>query len=248
MAGGRVRVEDGKKWIRVSFGGLVVADSRRVRMVWEVPYYPRYYFPLSDVRTELLVPTGEIRRSPSRGLADIHDVVVAGRRAPGAAFVWRDVRLDEIADHVSFDWEAMDHWFEEDEEVFVHARDPYTRIDVLQSSRHVEVYVAGTKVADTARPRLLFETGLPVRAYMPKTDVRLDLLVPSDTRTRCPYKGTARYWHVVVDGTVHEDVAWAYETPLPEVAGIAGFLAFWDEKVDVVVDGVPQERPERPFS
>jgi uncharacterized protein (DUF427 family) len=143
----------------------------------------------------------------------------------------------------------MDAWFEEDEEVFTHPRDPYTRVDILASSRHVRVEVAGVTVAESSSPRLLFETGLPARYYLPKPHVRLDLLVPTDTVSHCPYKGRAEWWSVhTPDGTVHPDLAWSYRTPLPESRQVAGLIAFYDEKVDVHVDGVRQERPRTKFS
>jgi len=245
---GRVRVEDGLKRIRVYLGGEVVADSNRVKLVWEKPYYPVYYFPESDVRTDVLVDTGETFRSPSRGTAMIATVKAGGAEAPDAARMWRDVAIGEIADHVTFDWKAMDAWFEEDEEVFVHARDPYTRVDILQSSRHIEVVVDGVKVADSHQPRLLFETGLPVRYYLPKTDVRLDLLRPTDTTTECPYKGTAGYWSVETGETIHRDIVWGYQAPMLESIKISGYVCFYNEKVDIYVDGRLQERPTTMFS
>jgi len=244
---GRVRIEDGQKRVRTYLAGEPVADSTRVRLVWEKPYYPVYYFPPQDVRMDLLVPTGATKRSPSRGVAAVHTVKVGDREAPDAARVWNEAAIPEIAGYVSFSWQAMDSWFEEDEEVFVHARDPYTRIDVLQSSRHVEVFVGGTKVADSRQPRLLFETGLPIRYYLPKTDVRLDLLVPSATRTHCPYKGTASYWSVRTEDGLVADVVWGYPTPVLESVKIAGYVCFYNEKVDIVVDGELQERPRTVF-
>ena len=245
---GRVRVEDGQKRVRVFLGSEVVADSRRVKLVWEKPYYPVYYFPEADVRSDLLVETGETDRSPSRGIATVSSVKVGESEAPNAARAWRDAEIDEIADHVSFDWNAMGAWFEEDEEVFVHARDPYTRVDILQSSRHVEVQIDGVTVADSHQPRLLFETGLPVRYYLPKTDVRLELLTPSETHTACPYKGTASYWSVDVDGIHHRDIVWGYPAPTLESIQIAGYLCFYNERVDLIVDGELQDRPRTIFS
>ncbi len=245
---GRVRVEPSDKWVRVFLGGVKVADSRRPLLVWEKPYFPTYYFPLGDVRADLLVETGEVRRSPSRGEATVYTVKAGGAEAVAAAYRYPDSPLVEIRDHVAFVWRKMDHWFEEDEEVYVHPRDPYTRIDALASSRHVRVVVDGVTVAESHRPTLLFETGLPVRYYLPKTDVRLDLLRPSDTRTECPYKGVASYWSVVVDGTVHEDIVWSYPFPLPESAAVAGLVCFYNEKVDIYVDGELQERPRTVFS
>ena len=132
----------------------------------------------------------------------------------------------------------MDAWFEEDEQVFTHARDPYTRIDILASSRHVRAEVDGVVIAETTKPTLLFETGLPVRFYVPRTDVRMDLLTPTDTVTHCPYKGQAEYWSLRVGDRLEPDVAWSYPTPLPESQKIAGLISFYPQKVYVYVDGV----------
>ena len=156
--------------------------------------------------------------------------------------------MTELRGLVRFDWEAMDAWFEEDEEVYVHPRDPYSRVDILPSSRHVEVVVNDVKVADSHQPRLLFETGLPTRYYLPQVDVRLDLLRPSETTSRCPYKGTANYWSVEAGDQVVEDLAWVYRTPVQESVRIAGLACFYNEKVDLYVDGVLEERPHTKFS
>jgi uncharacterized protein (DUF427 family) len=142
----------------------------------------------------------------------------------------------------------MDHWFEEDEEVYVHARDPYTRIDILPSSRRVRVEVDGVTVADSTNASFLFETSLPTRYYVPKTDVRMDLLSPTGHATACPYKGTARYWSVTVNETAQENIVWGYDIPLPESQKIAGLVAFYNEKTDIYVDEVLQERPKTKFS
>ena len=132
--------------------------------------------------------------------------------------------------------------------MWVHARDPYTRIDVLSSSRRVRIEIDGVTVADSTNASFLYETGLPVRYYLPKTDVRMDLLTPSDTSTACPYKGTARYWSAEVNGETHQDVVWGYDSPLPESQKITGLICFYDEKVDVYVDEERQERPKTKFS
>lgn len=245
---GRVRVEDGQKRVRVYLGGEVVADTTSPKYVWERPYYPTYYFPPGDVRQELLVDTGETYRSPSRGTASVHTVKAGGEEAGAAARVWDQSEIDEINGHVSFDWIAMSRWFEEDEQVYVHARDPHTRVDILQSSRHIQVVIDGVTVADSHQPRLLFETGLPVRYYLPKTDLRLDLLVASDTETSCPYKGDAEYWHVRTEEGLVEDIVWSYPTPVAESAPIAGYVSFYNEKVDIIVDGELEERPTTVFS
>ncbi len=242
----RVKTETGSRRVRVMLGGEVVADTTRPMLVWEIPYFPTYYFPMSDVRTELLVESGETKRSPSRGEATLYAVKANG--AEGAAYAYLEPKVSELADHVAFDWGSMDHWFEEDEEVYVHPRDPYTRIDILPSSRRVRVEVDGVTVADTTNASFLFETNLPGRFYMPKTDVRMDLLNPTDTATHCPYKGTARYWSVSVNGETHEDIVWGYDTPLAESQKIAGLVSFYNEKVDIYIDEVLQERPKTKFS
>ncbi|WP_049576670.1 DUF427 domain-containing protein [Nonomuraea sp. SBT364] len=232
---GRVRVERTAKRVRTYLGGRAVADTTRALLVWESPHYPAYYFPLEDVEQGVLKPTGETRHSPSRGDAAVHTLAPGG----GEALVYDDSPLEAVRGHVRFDWDAMDAWFEEDEEVYVHARDPYTRIDILPSSRHVRVEVGGVTVADSRNARILFETGLRPRYYLPKTDVRLDLLEHTGTVTRCPYKGTAEYWSV----NGHEDLAWSYRTPLPESERIAGLIAFYNEKLDIYVDGEPEDEP-----
>ena len=243
---GRVRIEASRRRVRVMLGGEIVADTTSPLLVWEVPYYPTYYFPEADVRTELLVETGEVRKSPSRGEATQYAVKVNG--SEGAAYSFKEPKIDELGGHVAFVWKTMDHWFEEDEEVFVHARDPYTRIDILPSSRRVRVEIDGVTVADTTNASFLFETGLPTRYYLPKTDVRMNLLTTTDTTTSCPYKGTARYWSATVNGEIFEDIVWGYDSPLPESQKITGLVSFYNEKVDVFVDEEPEDRPKTKFS
>jgi uncharacterized protein (DUF427 family) len=244
---GRVRVEAGVKRVRAFLAGRLVVDSVRPVLVWEVPYYPAYYLPRADVRAEL-VATGEQRRSPSRGVGLVHDVRVDGVCAPGAALLHPDSPIEPLRELVRLDWDAMDEWLEEDEPVYTHPRDPYTRVDILASSRHVEVEVAGIVVADSRSPRILFETGLPPRYCLSLQDVRMDLLRPSVTRTGCPYKGMASYFHLELDGRWYEDYVWIYRYPLPESQKIAGLVAFYNEKVDLRVDGVRQPRPHTKFS
>jgi uncharacterized protein (DUF427 family) len=246
---GRIRIETGAKRVRAYLGGEVVADTTRPRLVWEVPYYPAYYFPAADVRAKLLEPDdGEVVHSPSRGDARTFTVRGGGKRATAAALRYEDSPIEELRDLIRLDWDSMDAWFEEDEEVFTHPRDPHTRVDILASSRHVRVEVDGVTVAESTSPRLLFETGLPVRYYLPKTHVRMDLLAPTDSVSHCPYKGRAEWWSVRTGDTVHEDLAWSYRTPLPESHKVAGLIAFYDEKVDVYIDGELLERPQTKFS
>ena len=243
----RVRTEPGSKRIRVYLEGELVAETTSPLLVWEKPYYPVYYFPVSDVHAEL-TPTGETKRSPSRGEGTILTVSTASAKAVAAAYQHPTSPVEELQDHVAFEWNAMTAWFEEDEEIYVHARDPYTRVDVLQSSRHIEVFFDGVKVADSHAPHLLFETGLPTRYYLPKTDVRMDLLRPTDLHTECPYKGTASYYDVVVGGNRYENVVWWYPFPVRESQEIAGLVSFYNEKVDIYVDGELEDRPKTVFS
>ena len=245
---GRVRLEPGAKRVRAFLGGAVVADTTRPVLVWEVPYYPAYYVPLEDVRAELVADGGGAH-SPSRGEGRTFTVRAGGREAPGGALRYPDSPIPELRDLVRLDWHAMDAWFEEDEEVFTHPRDPYTRVDALRSNRRVRVEFDGVVLADSASPVMVFETGLPVRYYVNRTDVRFEHLVPSDTVTSCPYKGmTSGYWSVLAGGTVHKDLAWAYDFPTRQLLPIAGLVAFYNEMVDTYLDGEPLERPQTHFS
>jgi uncharacterized protein (DUF427 family) len=245
-ARGRVRVETSGKRVRAFLQGRLVADTLAPRLVWELPYFPTYYLPVADVAAEL-APTGEVHRSPSRGDGTVYDVRIGDITAPGAATRYLDSPLEELRPLVRLDWNAMTEWFEEDEVVYTHPRDPYTRVDILASSRHVRVEVGGLVVADSRQPRLLFETGLPTRYYLPLTDVRMDLLRPSSLETHCPYKGTAGYFSLETPGVAEPDIAWIYRVPLPESQKIAGLVCFYNERTDIYVDDVLQERPRSPF-
>lgn len=243
----RVRIEQNPKWIRGTVDGTTVIDSTHARFVWEIPYYPAWYFPVDDVAAKL-VENGETLRSPSRGSGTRYDLIVGDRTIPDAAWRHLDSPMDELRNLVRFEWDAIDSWFEEEVEVFVHPRDPGVRVDALPSSRHVRVLVDGEVVADSHRTTVLFETGLPTRWYLPKTDVRMDLLTPTDSETACPYKGWASYWNVTIGDVTQHDLAWGYRTPLPESEAIAGLVCFYNEKVDIEVDGTPLERPKTQFS
>lgn len=241
-----LRVEQGRKRVRAYLAGALVVDTTRPLLVWEVPYYPTYYFPSEDVVARL-VDTGTTRRVPGRGVAEVLDVVAGGTTAAGAAQRRPDPPVEALKGAVRLEWSTMTEWLEEDEPVYVHPRNPYTRVDILASSRHVRVELDGVTLADSHRPRILFETGLPPRYYLPLTDVRMELLRPSPASTACPYKGTASYWSVVVNGQTHDNLVWTYRTPLPESRQIAGLACFYDERVDRYVDGVRQERPRTHF-
>ena len=244
---GRVRVEPGPKWVRAYLQGELVFDTRTPWLVWEVPYYPAYYVPIEEVRAEL-IPTGRAEHSPSRGNATLYDVRVAGKTASGAARRFADSPIPELRDLVRFEWNALDEWLEEDEPVYVHARDPYKRVDILASSRRVQVELDGVLLADSPAPRILYETSLPPRYYLPLPDVRMELLRPSTSTSSCPYKGNAAYWSVDVNGVLHPDLVWIYRTTLPESQKITGLACFYNEKVDISIDGVRLSRPHTHFS
>jgi uncharacterized protein (DUF427 family) len=244
----RVRTEPSGKRVRVVFGSVVIVDSDDALYVWESPWYPQYYVPTTDVAGGVLHRSQTTRRSPSRGTATHYTVRAGGREAVDAAWSYDDSPVSELRGRVRFDWGAMDAWFEEDEEVFVHPRDPATRVQVLASSRHVVIEVDGVAVADSHRPVFLYETGLPRRTYLPKLDVRMEALVPTATTSMCPYKGTAHYWTLRLPSGDLADSAWSYPAPFRESAPLAGLVAFYDERVDVTVDGTPQPRPRTPFS
>jgi uncharacterized protein (DUF427 family) len=245
-AAATIRTELSRKRVRVLLAGELVADTQRALLVWENPYYPVYYIPISDVRAEL-IPAGRDTK-PGLGEAEILTVKVAAATAEGGARRYADSPAVALRDHIRFDWQAMSEWLEEDEPVYTHARSPYTRIDILASSRHVRVEVDGVTVAESRSPRILFETGLPPRYYLPLPDVRMDLLRPSATQSSCPYKGTAAYWSVDTGHGLHENIVWIYRTPLPESQKIAGLACFYNEKVDIFVDGEPEGRPQTQFS
>ena len=244
---GKVKVEPSAKRVRAYLGGHVVADTLHPMLVWEIPYYPAYYLPLADVKAKL-VPTGKTEHSPSRGEAEVFDVQADGVTAPLAAKRYPNSPLEQLRDLVRLEWAAMDEWLEEDEPVYFHPRNPYTRIDILASSRHVRVEVDGVTVAESRSPRILFETGLIPRYYLPLPDARQDLFTASDTQTHCPYKGTAGYYNLKVNGTEHKDLVWYYRSPLPESQKVAGLVCFYNEKVDIYLDGELQERPKTPFA
>jgi uncharacterized protein (DUF427 family) len=233
---GLVRTEPAHRRVRAFLGGQAVVDTIDPLYVWEHPHFPQWYVPLRDVADGVLEPTATTTRSPSRGTASHYTVRAGGKEAVDAAWRYGDSPIEVLRDRVRIDWNAMDAWFEEDEEVIVHPRSPTARIAVLPSSRHVVVRVDGVVVADSTRPTFLHETGLPMRTYLPKTDVRMDLLVPTATRTGCPYKGWASYWTLrSPDGTEHADIAWSYPTPLRESEGIAGLVAFYDDRAEITI-------------
>lgn len=232
--------------VHVHFDGIRVADSERTMLLRQHGFLPVYYFPEDDVRTDLLVATDYTTTSPYKGTASYWHLDTRSRVARFA--VWRYLQpkdgSPDTSGHYGFDWHSMDAWWEENERIHVHARDPFLRVDAVRSARSVRVEIGGRTVAETDRPVLLFETGLVTRYYIREKDVQPELFEPSTTYTLCPYKGRARYRHVLIDGTRYKDAAWQYVRPLPAVAAIAGHLAFWNERADttIFVDGEPLPR------
>jgi len=246
----KITYEPTAKWLRVMFGGQIIADSKAVYLM--LPGGPPfYYFPKADVRMDLLQQNDHSEETPRLGKAIFWDIKSGDKSVSNAAWTYPGVVSKEIdlKDYITFDWNKMDAWFEEAEQVYVHAHDPYKRIDVLQSTRHVVVIVGGEKVAESNRPTLLFETGLPTRYYLPKLDVRMDLLVPTDSVTGCAYKGKANYYSVKMGGKTIRDIAWYYSYPTTEVSKIAGLISFYNERVDkIIVDGAEQPKPRTRWS
>lgn len=234
------------KRLRVQVGATIVADTIDGLILFESDHLPVYYFPLKDVDQTLLLPSSTGTECPYKGSASYYTLKSVETRIVDAAWRYRHPipACPPIADYLAFHWDKMDHWYEEDEEVFVHARDPFSRIDCLPSSRRVQVVVDGENVADSRRDVFLFETGLPTRYYLPIADTRLDLLTPSPHQSRCPYKGTAAYYHLTVNGRRHDNLVWYYPEPLAESARIKGLVCFYNELVDcILVDGIEQPRP-----
>jgi uncharacterized protein (DUF427 family) len=251
---GSLRYEPIEKRIRATAGDATVVDTIRARLVWEPKrVVPSYAVPEADVAGEI-VPGGdgaaEPEQPPMLAGRPVYDpsVPFAVHTAPGEPVTVAGAQGfrpadPELAGYVVLDFKGFDAWYEEDERNVSHPRDPFHRIDIVHSSRHVRVELDGETLAESSRPYLLFETGLPPRYYLPPEDVRTDRLARSDTRTACAYKGQASYW--AADG---RDVAWFYPEPLREAAEVTGRIAFFNERVDIVVDGERLERPVTPWS
>lgn len=236
-------VEPSPRRIRAVVGERVVFDTAGALYVWEFPPYPQYYIPMSDIDASLLVDE-QHEQHLGRGTARRYGLRVGDDLRPGVAHFYTASEVEGVEGMVRFDWSALDHWFEEDEEVFVHPRNPYSRVDALRSTRTVSVHVEGVELARSSSPVLVFETGLPTRYYVNRTEVHFEHLAPSDTVTSCPYKGTtSAYWSLQLGERVVPDLAWAYDFPTRELQPIAGLVAFYNEKVDLVLDGETLERP-----
>jgi len=250
---GGLTYEPSPRWVRAVIGGTTIVDSKNALLLWEPSdigkSVPRYLFPESDVRVDLLKPTSAPAEGERPGADEWYDVEVDGKRFDQLA--WR-YDVGPLAGHISIDWfgrkqPGVEHWYEEEEEVFVHPRNPHKRVDPLPSSRHVVVSIGERTLADTERPVLLFETGLPIRYYIPPEDVDFEQLERTDLHTRCPYKGIASYWSVR-DYPEGKNIVWAYEDPIRAAEQIRGHLSFYNEVVDITVDGEALARPVTHFN
>jgi uncharacterized protein (DUF427 family) len=224
--------------LRALVGDRVVLDSVRARLLHETGILPRVYVPLEDLDASLLERTGTSTHCPFKGDASYWTLRVGDRVLEDAVWAYEQPleRAPWLAGFASLYWEKADAWFCEDERLLGHVRDPYHRVDVYEASRPARVRVAGTVVAETTRAKLLYETGLPERVYVPGADIAPGTLSPSPTRTVCPYKGQATYWHVHAgDGRV-EDGAWSYETPLLEALEVARHVSFAGDGIEVELD------------
>jgi uncharacterized protein (DUF427 family) len=265
---GQVRYEPTAKRIRAVLGSATVVDSTRAVLVWEPRrVVPSYAVPADDIRGEL-VPASAVTADAtvevgslmpdvsSRPVLDpsipftFHtadgqpaDVRAGGQSRPAAGFRLVDA---DLAGYVVLDFGAFDAWYEEDEPSVAHPRDPFHRIDVLPSSRQVRLELNDQVLAESSRPTLLFETMLPTRYYLPREDIRAEL-IPSGKRTFCAYKGQASYWSASIGGLA-ADIAWTYENPLHDAAQVRGLIAFFDERIDVTLDGERLTRPITPWS
>jgi uncharacterized protein (DUF427 family) len=243
-------VEPTPKRIRVLVAGETIADSRRAMLVHESGHQPVYYFPAEDLRADLLEPSARRTHCAKKGEATYQTIRVGETVVKDGAWCYPDPvgSAEALRGLVAFYWNRMDAWFEEDEEVFVHPRDPYHRVDVRATSRHVQVSLDGRPLADTTRATALFESNLPTRWYLPREDVVAEL-VPSETSTGCPYKGFASYYSVrMATGDILKDLVWFYPDPLPEAGAIKDLVCFFNERVDITLDGERLARPASPWS
>lgn len=237
---------------RVEFNDEVIAASDAVMLLRDGKSqgYIHYMFAAPEVEVDWLEETGSLERT-EKGDVQRWDVVVGDRRASRAAFTYPNEPLDERPDvrgYFGFDWTAMDAWYEEGHRVYGHPRDPYNRVDTVASDRAMRVALDGETLAETDRATFLFETGHPRRYYFPKADVAMDSLTPTNATWRCPYKGQAKFWNVEIGGETYENYAWSYPETLKDAAEVEGMIGFYNEKLDIYVDGELEGKPTTRFS
>jgi uncharacterized protein (DUF427 family) len=242
-------IEPVPPWIRGVAQGETVVDSPNAQLLHEQARLPVYHFPVDEVRMDLLVSSGEAEETP-RGTIAWHDLRIGSRVEPRAAWTYAapEPTAPWLEGLVAFRWSALDEWFAEAEQLHGHPRDPYSRIDVCRTTRHVRISLDGLELASSRRARILFEAALPPRYYLPWEDVHADLLIPSPHVTRCAYKGAASHWHVRVGSRVEEDLVWSYPLPEHDAVPVRDLLCFYGERVDLELDGEPVGRPQTQWS
>ena len=247
---GLLYLEPSSRRIRGEFAGEMIVDSRATSLLYEHGRLPVYVFPQDDVRMDLLVAEGTGEASENKGEQRTFTLRVGDAEARDAAWAYPEPPAEAaaLAGLIGFRWASLEQWYEEDEPAIVHARDPYHRVDVVDTSRAIRFSLAGEVLAETQRGRVLFETSLPPRWYLPPEDVRRELLVESDLRTGCAYKGFASYWSARLGNEVERDIAWSYAEPRHDATRVAGYVAFFNERTDLEIDGELQERPLTPWS
>ena len=247
--GYRVDFEVSPRQVRVVFADVEIARSTAALIVRETAHTPVYYFPQSDVRMDLMAATDHTTYCPFKGAASYWTIEAGQQVAENVVWAYCDpyVEVAGLRNYVAFYWDRMDAWFEED--IFVHPRDPYKRVDAIRSRREVKVVVDGETIARSTNACFLFETGLPTRYYLPPDDIRSEVLIASETRTRCPYKGVASYYDVKIGDQTHDGLVWFYPEPIDECRKIKDLLCFYNERVDAIyVDGECVPKVETPWS
>jgi len=236
--------------IRALVGGETVVDSRHAKLLHETGHLPVYHFPDDEIRFDLLEPSDKRTQCRHKGEASYWTIRAGDREVPNAVWAYRDPiePASFLRGHVALYWHLVDEWFAEDDQLFGHPRDPFHRIDIHPTARRVRVLLDGEVLAETVRAQALFETALPPRWYIPPEDVRTELLETSETKTRCAYKGSASYWHVRVGGRLEDDLVWSYPEPQHDAEQVRGLLCFFNESVDLELDGEVGERPRTQWS
>lgn len=237
----RILFEPHPRRFRAELNGRTIFDTTGGYLLHESNILPVLYVPLSDVDHELLQRTDHRTHCPFKGDASYWSITAGGRTVENGLWAYEDPKPEAawLEGFGSLYWNAADTWYEEDEVIMGHWRDPYHRVDVRRSSRHARVTAHGIAIAETDHPVLVFETNLPVRVYLRQEDVRMNLLTKTDIHTICPYKGRASYWTLTLeDGTTIPDAAWTYDEPLDDIGDLDGLVSFLGDGIEAHLDPV----------
>lgn len=242
MATQKWKLEATDRKIRVEFNGEIIAGTTKAMLMIEHPGELHYYFPAGDVKQDYLESSDYTKKSGYKGVSTFWHIRAGDKFAENAAWTYPETleNRPDLSGYIAFVWNAMDAWYEEDEQVFYHPRNPYHRVDAIKSSRHIKVVIDGETVAESRNPILVFETGLQTRYYLPAEDVKEQFLTATDNSSHCPYKGDASYWSVKVNGKEFDNVVWSYPEPLDQQPRLKNLKAFWTEKdksIELYVDG-----------